>query len=541
LLAVPEPSTVTEPGTATQAGVDEIPSGSTGRWLDRIGLVAIVALGVALRFIARSPLWLDEALSVNIARLPLGRIGPWLRHDGHPPLYYWLLHGWTALFGTGDTAVRSLSGVFGLALLPLVWIAANRIGGRRAAWAALTLTAVSPYAVRYSTEARMYALVMVLALAGWLLGSDALERPTWWRLGGVAALSGLLLWTHYWAMWFLGAVGLALLVRLWRARRGGRHAEAAATIKVAGAIVVGGLLFLPWVGSLLYQSAHTGTPWAKPSLPTEVVATSVADFGGGPKGDNLVLGWSLVGLVALGLFGRARSRCSIELDLGTRPEARRPALVIVGTLLLATAAMLATSSAFATRYDAVWFPLFVVLAGLGISRFAGPGFRRTALAFVLLLGVVGSVRTSFTHTRSQARDAAQAIAANGRPGDVVVTCPDQLGPSLARGLPAGFTVGTYPNFAPPQFVDWVDYTKRLESASPARTAADVARRAEGHNLFLVWAGTYRTHKQVCEQLVNELAGRRPGLRVVLPDNGGDFEHESVLLYPASASPAGTAH
>ena len=51
-------------------------------------------VGVITRFAPRSDLWLDEALSVNISKLPLGDIGEALRHDGHPPLYYYLLHGW---------------------------------------------------------------------------------------------------------------------------------------------------------------------------------------------------------------------------------------------------------------------------------------------------------------------------------------------------------------------------------------------------------------------------------------------------------------
>ena len=77
-----------------------------------VAVVAVLA-GAVLRFATRSSLWLDEALSVNIARLPIGDIASWLRHDGHPPLYYVVLHGWIELFGSGDTAVRALSGVFG--------------------------------------------------------------------------------------------------------------------------------------------------------------------------------------------------------------------------------------------------------------------------------------------------------------------------------------------------------------------------------------------------------------------------------------------
>src|SRR3954452_7481231 len=70
-----------------------------------------VAIGVALRFLTSSHLWLDEALTVNIAKLPIDKIPDPLRHDGSPPLYYAVLHLWMKVFGSGDMAVRALSGL----------------------------------------------------------------------------------------------------------------------------------------------------------------------------------------------------------------------------------------------------------------------------------------------------------------------------------------------------------------------------------------------------------------------------------------------
>src|SRR3954467_8532121 len=87
------------------------------KWMLAFGMV--VAAGIVLRFVTRSDLWLDEALSVNIARLPFSRPAEALKHDGAPPLYYLLLHLWTDVFGTSDLAVRSLSGVISLPLGPL--------------------------------------------------------------------------------------------------------------------------------------------------------------------------------------------------------------------------------------------------------------------------------------------------------------------------------------------------------------------------------------------------------------------------------------
>src|SRR5690606_36341602 len=94
-------------------GHEDVPDLRQGWGPWRVPVLALIGLalvaGVVLRFIASSPLWLDEALSVNIARLPLGEIPEALRHDGHPPLYYVLLHGWMELFGEGNRAVRAFS------------------------------------------------------------------------------------------------------------------------------------------------------------------------------------------------------------------------------------------------------------------------------------------------------------------------------------------------------------------------------------------------------------------------------------------------
>src|SRR4029453_19344125 len=164
---------------ATAAGVEKSPRFT---WVVPVVLGAIVALGVALRFVQRSPLCLPGALSVNIARLPVGDLLDALRHDGHPPLYYLILHWWMRLVGEGDVAVRALSGLLAVATLPLAWIAGHRLAARWGGGWALVVVALSPYCVRYGTETRMYALVMLLVLAGYLLVGDALDRPSPQRL-----------------------------------------------------------------------------------------------------------------------------------------------------------------------------------------------------------------------------------------------------------------------------------------------------------------------------------------------------------------------
>ncbi|HWW52495.1 MAG TPA: glycosyltransferase family 39 protein, partial [Acidimicrobiales bacterium] len=157
--------------------------------------LGLVVVGVVLRFVTHSSLWLDEALTVNIARLPLPQLFAALRQDGSPPLYYLVLHFWMALFGGGDTSVRVLPALISVATLPVAWILGRTVGGRNAAVAALVLLATSPFAIRYATEGRMYSLVMLLSMVATLALIRCLRSPTpaWLVMLGVSG--GLLLLT----------------------------------------------------------------------------------------------------------------------------------------------------------------------------------------------------------------------------------------------------------------------------------------------------------------------------------------------------------
>src|SRR5262245_49707183 len=194
----------------------------------------------------------------------MGDIVDALRRDGLPPLYYWLLHGWMSVFGEGDVSVRALSGVLSVASLPLAYLAGRRLGGRQVGAFALVLFALNPFAIHYATEARMYALVVLFVLAGYLLVERALRQPTLLVLVGVGAVTTLMLYTHYWSMWLLGAVATVLGVMAWR-ERGAARGRAAFHILVA--MVIGGLFFVPWLPIFFEQAAHTSTPWAPPPRP----------------------------------------------------------------------------------------------------------------------------------------------------------------------------------------------------------------------------------------------------------------------------------
>jgi len=501
--------------------------------IELIVLGGTILAGVVLRFWTSSHLWLDEALSVDIARLPVTDIPDALRHDGHPPLYYLLLHGWMSIFGEGDTAVRALSGVFGLLVLPLAWRAGRRVGGPVTASALVALVALSPFAIRYSTETRMYSLVMALVLAGYLLIANALERSSPWLLGGIALITGLLLLSHYWALWLTVAT---IVVLVWHARSA-EGEERRRTARVVAAVVAGGVFLVPWLGVLLYQSAHTGTPWAPAVRPTTLVTTTLQDFGGGEFAEGLLLGWGLLALFLIGLFARPVDRNRLELDLRTTPRVRREATVVGVTIAIAAVAGIVTSTTFATRYAAVFFPLFMLVAAVGLACFVNRIARGVVASGLLVLGMVGGVHNVITD-RTQMGEVAAAIRDGAQPGDLVLICPDQLGPSVHRLLPdsLGLTQLTYPALTDPSLVDWRDYADRNASADPDAIAAEVVRRASSaHSVWFVIGTGYKTLGGQCEAVEHAFDAHLGGGRVlVIEDGDAFFEHGSLLQYPGRA-------
>ncbi len=507
------------------------------RFVDGAALVALAVVAVAVRFWTRSPMWLDEALTVDIANGSLSGITGALRHDGHPPLYYVLLHAWMSVFGESDRAVRALPAVFGMLAVPAAFLVGRRVGGRTVAWCTAVVFAVSPFAVRYSTESRMYSLLMLLVLLGWLCADSALRRTRPWPLIGLAACTSALLWTQYWALWLGVAAALALAWRAFRAHRTGAVERMRRTLWTLGALAVGAASFLPWVPTMLYQQAHTGTPWASRAMPPTVLVTTVRSLGGETNASTEVGGWVFAMVIALGLFGVGVASGRIELDLRTRRWIRPLAWLAGGTWFIGLAVMVVTNSAFQPRYNAVWLPFVFVIAAVGVAVLRGPVLQRGALALIVLASATG-IAKNVTSERTQAGVAAAAIERDGAPGDVVAVCPDQLGPALARRLsPGDFDVVSFPDFGDPTTVDWVDYVDRTNSVDATDFARGLVERAgPDRTVFVVWSETYTTHREVCRDIVIELGASRPDNVQLVEAERSYYESEHVTAFRPAPDP-----
>jgi mannosyltransferase len=501
------------------------PEGLPPRRLIAVGMGFALAAMVALRFLTTSELWLDETLTVNIASRPVPELLAALRSDGHPPLFYLLLHGWMLIFGEGNFAVRALSGVFSVTSLVTIWFIARRLGGREVAWTATLLLGVSPFAVRYATETRMYSLLVLLTLLAILAYLRVIERPTIMRLIALGLLTGLLLLTHYWAFFLITVAGtIVLSTAVW-----GRHREQARRALVA--MVLGSLLFVPWVPSFLHQMAHTGTPWGEPGRYTAIAAALGAFAGGTSSILTVGLGLGLGVLSALAVVGRPIDGTRIEVDLRGRPIGRQLAVLVLGTLTLAILVGQLVNSAYSSRYAAVVLGPFMLLAALGTTAVQGWRLRYAGVALAVVLGLAGSLPL-ITAQRTQAVEVAEILNARAEPGDVVIYCPDQLGPAHHRLLRDDLRQVTFPLADDPELVDWVDYADRNEGRSGGRFGREMDQRAGSSNVFVVSAPGYATFGAECERIAQRLATLRTTDRfpLLVPLRGQYYEQSQLFMY-----------
>ena len=194
-------------------------------------LAALVVLAAALRFwrIGDQSFWLDEVFTVALVNEDLvGMLKGVRETESTPHLYYTLAWLWEKIAGDGEGALRALSALFGIATVPVAYLAARQLFRPAIALTAAALVAVNPWLVWYSQEARAYALLVLLSTAALLFFLRG-NVGRWALFGALAVL------THYFAAFLVAPMGLWLL---WTRRD-------RASLAAAGAVTLVGLALAP--------------------------------------------------------------------------------------------------------------------------------------------------------------------------------------------------------------------------------------------------------------------------------------------------------
>lgn len=287
---------------------------------NKILLAVILISGLAFRLsnaIFDRDFWYDEAFTGVLLKQSWSAMSDLIYRDVHPPLFYWLAKIWSAPFGYSSFGIRSFSLAMGmLSIYSIYWIG-KKMFNQRAGLLAASILAISPFAIEYSQEARMYALFGLLMLwSVWFFylalqpkteieieitdSANAtgtgekikqfFKRNKYWLLWGF--LSGLCFYTHYLALFFflLFYVAYGLVInqqkqlsqkesfwQRWRWR----------LIPEAGFWWGTGLIFLffvSWVKIMIHHLTRGNLGWIRPAQFSDLGETLQIFFFGHPAG-----------------------------------------------------------------------------------------------------------------------------------------------------------------------------------------------------------------------------------------------------------------
>jgi len=398
------------------------------RRLYTLSLILALLLAAFLRFyrLDAQSFWNDEGNALRAAQRSIPLVIAAAAGDIHPPGYYLLLHFWRIPTGDREFAVRSLSVYIGLLTVAIIGRLGRRMLGPEVGAGAAVLAAFAPLAVYYSQEARMYALLGLLAAAStdllWSLYRR--PRPVFLLLYPLVAAAGL--YTHY-VFAFVLLVHNLLFLGWWLRRRAERWSL---LLRWALLQAAGVALYLPWLPQMLMDR---GWPSAGRGYALGAALLDVFRV--------LTVGITLEMLPARPILVGA----GLLLILGLWP--RRG--TVGATLMLALWLFLPLALIFAfdlykpayLKFLLAVLPPFHLLLAAGVSRVAYSVFRIPFYAvrntqyavrflpYALVLFLLPSLRNLYfnpAYARDDYRQIVADIQSLARPGDaVILNAPNQ--------------------------------------------------------------------------------------------------------------------
>ena len=409
---MPPPETAVNQHQST--GASPSPHNSVGRapWLT---LLVLLASGAILRFLGltRKPFWFDESFSVEVARISWGNFLHllWWR-EANMSLYYSLLRIWLQ-FGHSEFYIRSLSVVIAAATVPAIYWLARLLYRRRVALIAAALFTFNAYSVRYSQEARSYALFLLLATlsSGFLIA--LVREPVRRNRIGYVLISILAAYAHFYALLLVAAHWLSV-----RWLRSGESSTDRTTLSAQWRRIwtTIGVAVLP----LLVFVAKTGAGpirWIqRPSFHDLFV------FSVNLAGSNR---WPLLAVSTVACIAAVAPLGRSLWARGPTWETRRCQFLLLWLLfpVVLTVLLSFARPVFLARYMIFCLPALLILVAAGLARLRQSWLLVAALSGILLLSMQG-IFFVYANDFDTERDASGAAAAfildHAQPGDALL-------------------------------------------------------------------------------------------------------------------------
>jgi uncharacterized membrane protein len=380
-------------------------------------------------------LWEDEFFSLERIASPIP-----IWKDGHGFLYFALLDFWARL-GTSELMLRSLSVLFGAAVVGLTYAVGIRLFDRRSAVLATALVATSPFLIWYSQEARYVTLTLAATLLAMYLFERAVSDPRfrWWFVSGGATLVALfsflstLLLPLVQALylvasplrrpllkqWTICQIVVCAIFALWFVS-GTHFLRAFLEARSAGEQIIANPTVFPF---------STDDNQVRPAVIPYTFFTLSAGFSLGPSPRELHADRSVAPLVAHAPILVLLSVLYGGLLLaGLWALRHRPdsgvllALWVIVPVLGVFAIAKLLNIYYVVRYVAIIFPAYMMILACGIAS-----FRRVGIQFILVgavLAVHGAALANYyfdpRYAREDARAAAQFLTSRALSQDLIL-------------------------------------------------------------------------------------------------------------------------
>lgn len=297
-------------------------------YINQYLIYPILLLAAALRLYQLNlrDFWYDEAFSGIAVKESWAGMMQMIKVDVHPPLYYLTLKFFASFFDYSVYGIRLYSVIFGLLCVWAVYLFAKELFGRKAAFFASFIAAISPFAIQYSMEGRMYSMFsFFVIMAAYFLIRALREDKRYVNHLLFGLFLGLSALTHYMGIFFAPIFYLVYVINKF-STPAGKEAVTGKQIWgiVRGAMpdkniflsyVVALLVFAPWIPNfinhVIKNSTSNSLDWIRPAnfgdIPVNIqmfiFGTPLGEMSSGMPGPNEFYGIADISMwVAITIF-----------------------------------------------------------------------------------------------------------------------------------------------------------------------------------------------------------------------------------------------
>lgn len=388
-------------------------------------LLLIIILGLILRLIGitTESYWFDEIYSMTIAKLSFPGIVPMAAKDVHPPLYYMISHLWLNIFGTNELAARSLSAVFSLATIPVLYSIAIRLFNKKVAYISTLIFAFSRINIFYSQECRMYTLLSLLVCISYFFMIKILQSKD--KNGSKVSLLILyslantaMIYTHNFAFLILISQVIYILITLIRTK----SVKSSKVIPFGISYIALFILYLPWFFILLNQIKSVSKGFWLPEISRFSGGEAFIELSG-----SIILAVIFFVLLVFAIIKPKEKNKDVVSNKSNNLESESPKigtgmfwLWFVLPIALPLSVSYFLSPIFNARYLLLTSPALILLVAVGIDNLVSSKIRWAVVISILALSLIALTEDWTTNEKEDWRATSKYLDKTASKKDMII-------------------------------------------------------------------------------------------------------------------------